>query len=70
MVALYGFIEADGTFFNLDRDAAEHVRATFVLVAVWYLVFALPAFIFVPDRPSTGLGMIPLGGNKTFGDYL
>lgn len=55
VVALYGFIEADGTFFNLDRDAAEHVRATFVLVAVWYLVFALPAFFFIPDRPSTGL---------------
>ena len=56
VVALYGFIEADGTIFNLDRDAAEHVRATFVLVAVWYLVFALPAFFFIPDRPSTGLG--------------
>ncbi len=57
VVALYGFIEADGTLFNLDRDAAEHVRATFVLVAVWYLVFALPAFFFIPDRPSTGLGL-------------
>ncbi|MBY5936346.1 MFS transporter [Marinobacter nauticus] len=57
VVALYGFIEADGAFFNLDRDAAEHVRATFVLVAVWYLVFALPAFFFIPDRPSTGLSL-------------
>ncbi|MCA0912470.1 MFS transporter [Marinobacter nauticus] len=57
VVALYGFIEADGTIFNLDRDAAEHLRATFVLVAVWYLVFALPAFFFIPDRPSTGLGL-------------
>ena len=57
VVALYGFIEADGTIFNLDRDAAEHVRATFVLVAVWYLVFALPAFFFIPDRPSTGLSL-------------
>ncbi|ABM20011.1 MFS transporter [Marinobacter nauticus] len=57
VVALYGFIEAEGTLFNLDRDAAEHVRATFVLVAVWYLVFALPAFFFIPDRPSTGLSL-------------
>ena len=57
VVALYGFIEADGTIFNLDRDAAEHLRATFVLVAVWYLVFALPAFFFIPDRPSTGLSL-------------
>ncbi|MBW7470803.1 MFS transporter [Marinobacter sp. F4218] len=57
VVALYGFIEADANLFNLDRDQAEHVRATFVLVAVWYLVFALPAFFFIPDRPPTGLGL-------------
>lgn len=57
VVALYGFIETDASLFNLDRDQAEHVRATFVLVAVWYLVFALPAFIFTPDRPPTGLGL-------------
>ncbi|MBW4934119.1 MFS transporter [Marinobacter sp. F4206] len=57
VIALYGFIEADANLFNLDRDQAEHVRATFVLVAVWYLIFALPAFIFTPDRPSTGLGL-------------
>ncbi|MCG7198801.1 MFS transporter [Marinobacter pelagius] len=57
VVALYGFIETDANLFNLDRDQAEHVRATFVLVAVWYLVFALPAFIFTPDRPPTGLGL-------------
>lgn len=58
VVALYGFIEADASLFNLDRDAAEHVRATFVLVAIWYLVFSLPVFFFAPDRPSTGLGMV------------
>lgn len=57
VVALYGFIEADSTLLSLNRDEAEHVRATFVLVAVWYLVFALPAFFFIPDRPATGLGM-------------
>ena len=57
VLALYGFIEADANLFNLDRDQAEHVRATFVLVAVWYLVFALPAFFFIRDRPPTGLGL-------------
>ncbi|MGC8120237.1 MFS transporter [Marinobacter sp. VGCF2001] len=57
VVALYGFIEADGTLFGLDHEAAEHVRATFILVAVWYLVFSLPAFFFIPDRPATGLGL-------------
>lgn len=57
MAALYGFIEADAGLFNLDRESAEHVRATFVLVAIWYLLFSLPVFFFAPDRPATGLGM-------------
>tara|TARA_R100000322_G_scaffold5289_2_gene4003 strand:- start:680 stop:1933 length:1254 start_codon:yes stop_codon:yes gene_type:complete len=55
LIALVGFI--DGAWFNLDRAQAEHVRATFVLVAVWYLIFALPLFLFTPDRPSTGLSL-------------
>lgn len=55
LIALVGFI--DGTWFNLDRAQAEHVRATFVLVAIWYLIFALPLFLFTPDRPSTGLSL-------------
>lgn len=57
VIALYGFIEADTALFALDRDSAEHVRATFVLVALWYLVFSLPAFLFIPDRPRTGLSL-------------
>ncbi|PSF09699.1 MFS transporter [Marinobacter fuscus] len=57
VIALFGFIEAGDGFLGLDHAEAEHIRATFVLVAVWYLVFALPAFFFIPDRPATGLGL-------------
>ena len=57
VLALYGFIQADGSVLGiaLDEAQAEHVRATFLLVAVWYLVFALPLFFFTSDRPATGL---------------
>jgi MFS transporter, UMF1 family len=55
IVALFGFVEADSSFLGLNRDEAEHVRATFVLVAVWYLVFALPLFFLTPDQPPSGL---------------
>lgn len=58
IIALYGFIEADANLFDLDREQAEHVRATFILVAVWYLIFSLPVFFFAGDRPSTGLGLM------------
>ena len=57
VVALFGFIEGDTSWLGLDRDNLEHVRATFVLVALWYLLFSLPAFFFIPDQPSRGLSM-------------
>ncbi|GGY60582.1 MFS transporter [Marinobacter zhanjiangensis] len=57
VVALFGFIEGDTDWLGLDRDNLEHVRATFVLVAVWFLVFSLPSFFLIPDRPSRGLSL-------------
>lgn len=41
---------------GLDRGAAEHVRATALLVAAWILVFGWPVLVALPDpsgpRPS------------------
>lgn len=54
VVALLAFVEADHPWFPLERESAEHVRATFLLAAGWYLVFALPLFLFTPDTPRTG----------------
>jgi len=57
-IALLAFVEGDGAWFSLDRDTAQHVRATFLLAAVWYLLFSIPLFMFTPDRKATGK---PLG---------
>lgn len=48
VIALFGFIQSD-MFFDLNHATAEHVRATFVMVAVWFGVFSLPLFILTPD---------------------
>jgi UMF1 family MFS transporter len=48
LLALFGFVQ-EQSWFDLPRADSEHVRATFVLVAVWYAVFALPLFLFTPD---------------------
>lgn len=41
--------------FGLDKAAAEPVRATAVLVALWFAIFSLPFFFLVPDTPATGV---------------
>jgi UMF1 family MFS transporter len=56
MVALFGFVRADPPPFGLDAGSYEHVRATTIFVALWFVVFALPLFLWVPDRPRAGIG--------------
>ena len=53
-VALLVFVQNETPPFGLDVETAEHVRATGPLVALWFAVFALPLFLFVPDRAPTG----------------
>lgn len=49
VVALFGFIQADPPPFGMGTEAEEPVRATFILVAVWFAVFSLPLLLFVPE---------------------
>lgn len=42
------FIDPDPPFFGLAREDMEHVRATSVFTAVWFLVFAAPIVLFGP----------------------
>lgn len=55
VVALFVFVDVQNPPFGLDKDAAEHVRATFLLVAVWYALFSIPLFGITKDRPSSKL---------------
>jgi UMF1 family MFS transporter len=38
--------------FGLDPASGDGDRATGPLAALWYLIFALPLFLFTPDTPS------------------
>jgi UMF1 family MFS transporter len=54
-VALLVLVRPAAAPFGLDAEAAEPVRAVALLASAWMLVFALPLFLFVPDRQATGL---------------
>jgi len=49
------FIQPETPPFGLDKAAAEHVRMAGPLVAVWYILFAVPLFCFVPDAAPTSV---------------
>lgn len=49
-LALVGFVQPDVPWFGMTKDAGWNVRATNLLVAGWFLVFALPMFFFVPEK--------------------
>ena len=53
--ALILFVQPETPLFGLDKDAAEHVRITGPLVALWFDLFAIPLFLWTPDQPASGL---------------
>ncbi|MGI9452722.1 MAG: MFS transporter [Geminicoccaceae bacterium] len=57
LIALFGLVQTEAPLFGLNKDTAEHVRATGPLVALWLALFSLPLFLFTPDRQGTGLSM-------------
>jgi UMF1 family MFS transporter len=57
-LALIGFAQAKTPWFGLDTEAAEHVRATTLLVALWFAVFSVPLFLFTPDRKAVSISFL------------
>ena len=49
------WVEGNPPLLGLDKTTAEHVRVIGPMVAIWFAVFCIPLFLFVPDAPSTGL---------------
>lgn len=55
VLTLVVFVQPDAPLFGLDKAQAEHIRAVAPLAALWFAVFAVPLFLYTPDRPSAGL---------------
>jgi UMF1 family MFS transporter len=54
-VALFVFVLPDQAPFGLDKAAGEHIRATNLLVAAWYGLFAIPLFLLVREKNKNRL---------------
>ena len=51
-VALAGFIQPETPWLGVEREDGGNIRATALLVALWFAVFALPLFLFARDEPA------------------
>ncbi len=49
-IGLVLFINPDPSYFNLDKNIHEHIRATNIMVAVWFAVFSIPTFLYVKEN--------------------
>ncbi|MFH2092453.1 MAG: MFS transporter [Pseudomonadota bacterium] len=47
VIAMIGFISPEIPWFGLSKEAGEHIRATNLLVALWFALFSIPFFLFV-----------------------
>ncbi|WP_421882077.1 MFS transporter [Pacificispira sp.] len=57
VLCLVLFVQPDPALFGLDKETSEHIRAIPVLAGLWMAVFALPIFLWTPDRPgNAGVG--------------
>jgi UMF1 family MFS transporter len=58
VLALSGFVQAEPSWLSLDVDQAQPIRAVGPLVGLWFALFALPLFVYTPDRPRADLGAL------------
>ena len=62
VLALVLFVLPEAPWFGLSKEGGENVRATNLLVAVWFVVFSLPIFLWVKeDRSAVSRGGEVLG---------
>lgn len=66
-LALAGFVRPEVPWFGLSTTDGFNVRATNFLVAAWFLVFAIPLFLFVPERRLTGVRVDPRAALRELG---
>ena len=57
VVALVAFINPETPWFGFSTEDGAHIRATCLLVAVWFALFSIPLFVWVPKtRPLVRSG--------------
>ncbi len=52
VLCLFLFVQTENPLFGFDANNGENIRATNLLVALWFLIFSLPLFFVVKEKKS------------------
>ncbi|MCH7497336.1 MAG: MFS transporter [Candidatus Marinimicrobia bacterium] len=52
ILSLVGLVNADVPWFGFSKEAGQNIRATNLLVAGWFAIFAVPMFLWVKEDRS------------------
>jgi len=52
IVALVALVQPEVPWFGFSREAGQNIRASTLLVAIWFAVFSLPMFLWVKEDKS------------------
>jgi MFS transporter, UMF1 family len=55
LIVLFVFIDGHGLWLHLNIKTAEQIRINGPFVALWFILFAWPLFLWTPDRSPTGI---------------
>lgn len=53
-IVLFAFIQPDVGLFGVTSEGGLNIRVVALFSAVWFGLFALPLFLFVPEAPASG----------------
>ena len=68
VIAMIGFVSPEVPWFGLSKQSGEHIRATTLLVAVWFGLFSIPLFVFVRQPGKRGSVSLQKGLTRGISD--
>ena len=67
-LAMISLVNPATPWFGLTREMGQNIRATNLLVAIWFGVFSLPLFLFVKEKGFVPETATPLGTASVIAD--
>jgi UMF1 family MFS transporter len=49
-----GLVVPDEPWFGIGKEGHQNIRSITIVVAIWFAVFSVPTFLWVPDRRALG----------------